>query len=120
MKQSEYQEQCIIFEWAAAVSGKYPDLKYMFATLNGIKLPIGLAKKAKKQGNKRGVPDIILPVANKKYKGLFIELKVEGGRASKEQKEYLKFLTAQGYFADIRFGSKEAIDLIIDYLEDLV
>jgi hypothetical protein len=117
MKQSEYQEQCLIFEWAQAASGKYPELKYMFATLNGVRLPIGLAKKAKKQGNKRGVPDIILPVSTKKFKGLFIELKAGAGRASKEQRQYITFLTEQGYFADIRFGAKEAIDLIVDYLE---
>lgn len=120
MKASEYQEQCLIFEWAEAASSKYPELKYMFATLNGVRLPIGLAKKAKKQGNKRGVPDIILPVPTKNHKGLFIELKVGSGRASKEQIEYIKFLSDRGYFADVRFGAKEAIDLIVDYLEGLI
>jgi hypothetical protein len=117
MKKSEYEEQVLIFEWAQAAQTKYPELKYMFATLNGVKLNIGQAVKAKKSGLKAGVPDIILPVVRNGYSGLFIELKVNSNKASKEQINFINFLTGQGYFADVRFGATEAVDLIIDYLE---
>lgn len=119
-KVSEHQEQCAIFKWAGFNCGRYPALKYMFGTLNGVRLPIVLAAKAKRSGNKRGVPDIILPYNNGKYAGLYIELKIPGGRVSKEQKDYINFLKKQGYYADVRVGSVEAIDLITDYMEDLV
>lgn len=117
MKASEYEEQCAIFEWANTARGKYPELKYLFSTLNGVRLPVGLAVKAKKQGLIKGVPDLILPVVRSGYSGLFAELKVGKNKASKEQIEYITFLTGQGYFADVRYGATETIDLIVDYLE---
>ena len=52
--------------------------------------------------------------------GLFIELKIPGGKVSKEQKEYINYLKTQGYYADVRVGSMEAIDLITDYMENLL
>lgn len=119
-KPSEHQEQCAVFSWAAHNSAKYPELRFMFGTLNGVRLQIGQATKAKKAGNKRGVPDIILPYNNGKYNGLFIELKIPGNKPSKEQMEYINFLRSQNYFADVRVGSVEAINLIIDYMEKLV
>jgi len=93
-------------------------LKYMFATLNGVKLHMGQAKKAKASGNKRGVPDIILPYNNGKYSGLFIELKVGKNKPTKEQKDYINFLRQNNYYADVRYGSQEAVDLIVDYIHD--
>ena len=117
---SEHHEQVTIFKWAKQMEGKYPALKYIFGTLNGVPLKIHQAAKAKRAGNKQGVPDIIFPYNNGKYPGLYIELKIPGGRVSKEQREYISFLKSQGYLADVRVGSVEAIDLIIDYLEGLV
>lgn len=114
---SEHQEQCEIFKWAKLMEGKYPELKYMFGTLNGVKLTIGQATKAKRGGNKKGVCDIVWPYSNGKYSGLFIELKVGKNTASKEQRDFIKFTRDQGYYSDVRYGSKEAIDLIIDYIE---
>lgn len=114
---SEYQEQCDLFEWAELNLKKQPCLKYMFATMNGVKLSIGQASKAKKSGNKRGVPDIILPFPSKHYHGLFIELKrSKGGVVSKEQKEFLEYLNSVGYLAVVCRGAKEAIECIVEYL----
>ena len=85
MKQNEYLEQCAVFEWSALQSKKYPELALLFAVPNGLKLPIGLAVKAKRQGVKSGVPDMILPVARMKFHGLFIEMKIKGGKVSDTQ-----------------------------------
>lgn len=114
---SEHQEQCAVFTWANMMSVKYPCLEYMFGTLNGVRLSIGNATKMKRSGNKKGVPDIILPFKSSNWSGLFIELKIPGGTVKPEQKDYIAYLKTQGYFADVRVGSVEAIDLIIDYLE---
>jgi hypothetical protein len=119
-KISEHDEQVLVFEWAKLSTGKYPFLGYMFGTLNGVKLSIGQAVKAKRSGNTKGVPDIILPYPNGKYYGLYIELKVGKNKPSKEQKEYIEYLNSVGYFADVRYGSTEAIDLIKDYIQGLI
>lgn len=115
---SEHDEQVTIFSWAALQEKRYPQLKFMFSTLNGVRLTIGQARKAKSSGNKRGVPDIVLPVKNDSYNGLWIELKVGKNRPSKEQKEYISFLNNQGYYAKVVYGASSAIKLIIKYLKN--
>lgn len=115
-KVSEHQEQCAIFEWRNMHLKKYPALNMMFSTLNGVRLNIGQAVKAKKSGNISGVPDIILLYPSCEYRGLFIELKVPGGKVSHSQKIWIANLARLGYFARVCYGSEEAIQLIKDYL----
>lgn len=114
---TEHQEQVLIFNWAEMSIGRYPMLKYMFSTLNGVRLTIGQATKAKRGGNKRGVPDIILPYNNGIYSGLWIELKVDKNKTSKEQRDYIEHLNSNGYIAVVAYGSKEAIDIITNYVK---
>ena len=117
-KQEEYEAQVAIFEWAETNLNKYPDLEFMFATLNGIRLSPGLRNKAKKQGNKKGVPDIWLPIPHAEFSGLIIELKKEkGGVVRTEQKKWLKKLSACGFYATVCKGSEEAINTIEWYLK---
>lgn len=116
---TEYQEQCKIFEWCNLNISTYPQLEFIFSTLNGIRLPIGLAVKAKRNGLKKGVPDIIFPFNNKHYNGLYIELKrVKGGIVSNEQKRFLNYLNSQGYLAVICKGADEALSQIKFYLQE--
>lgn len=114
---SEFDEQCFIFRWAAFYESKHPCLRYMFSTLNGVRLTICQAVNAKRSGNKRGVPDIILPYNNLIYRGLFIELKRRKlGSVSSEQKEFLAYLESQGYKAVVCKGSTDAIETIKKYI----
>lgn len=114
---SEHDEQVTIFQWAELSIKKYPCLKFMYSTLNGVRLSIGSAVKAKKSGSKRGVPDIVLPYPSGNYHGLYVELKVDKNRATKEQKEYVEYLNSVGYRAEVVYGSNNAIRLIKGYLE---
>ena len=115
----EYNSQVALFEWAEHNIVKYPDLEFMFSTLNGVKLPIGLAVKMKKAGNKKGVPDIWLPVPRGfNYCGMVIELKKEkGGTVSKEQKVWLKKLSDGGWCSCVCEGFKEAQEKVEWYLK---
>ena len=117
-KNSEHQEQVNLFKWAFLQSGKYPELELMHASLNGVKLNIGPAVKAKRGGMKRGVPDLLLPVARRKYHGLFIEMKIKPNRTTKEQEWWIDKLRRQGYGCAVCYGWEEAINVIIHYLED--
>ena len=113
----ESWEQERIFRWAEINEHIYPVLKYMYGSLNGVKLSIGAAMKAKAQGLKKGFPDIVLPIRNKDYTGLFIELKrLKKSYATPEQKEFLGVLNEQGFKAIVCKGHKAAIEEIENYL----
>ena len=117
---TELQEQIAVFSWANTQLDKYPLLRYMNASLNGVRLTIGQATIAKRSGLLKGYPDIFLPLRNKEYSGLFIELKrVKGGVVSPEQKDFLSFLNSQGFKAVVCRGSKEAIETIECYLNNI-
>jgi hypothetical protein len=113
---SEHTEQVAVFEWAALHEGRLPELALLFATLNGMRTSIGAAVKAKAAGNKRGVPDIFLPVARLGKHGLWIEMKCKGGRTSKEQDAWIAALRAQGYQAEVCYNWTQAVNEIETYL----
>lgn len=113
---TEYGEQAAVFHWAARNEIVHPELRYLFATLNGVRLPVGLAAKTSRMGMRRGVPDIWLPVPSNGHHGLVIELKIPGNRATKEQKDWLDQLKFSGYRALVCYGADEAIETIREYL----
>ena len=115
---SEESEQIILFQWADVKAARYPVLKLLHAIPNGGFRILQTAVKLKRQGVKKGVPDICLPVAAHGYHGLYIELKRRvGGRLSVEQKSWLNALNAQGYKAEVCKGFDEAANIIKDYLD---
>ena len=114
---SEAQEQKVIFEWAEWNKNKYPELEMLMHTVNEGKRSPRVGAELKRMGMKRGFPDISLLVPNKKYHGLFIELKADKTkRLTKEQKEGLDKLNKYGYKAVRCNGSDEAIQVIKEYL----
>lgn len=116
---TEYEEQAYLFRLARLYVNKYPDLKWLNGSLNGVRLTIGQAVKAKKAGNVKGYPDIFLPVKRGQASGLFIELKrVKGGRIEPEQREWREFLLSQGYAHHFCKGADEAWKVIKGYLKN--
>lgn len=115
---TEYEEQAYLFGLARLYVTKYPDLKWLNGSLNGVRLTIGQAVKAKRAGCLvSGYPDIFLPVKRGVYGGLFIELKrVKGGRIEPEQLDWRAFLVSQGYEHFICRGADEAWKVILEYL----
>lgn len=115
---TEAQEQKKVFEWAALMTVKYPDLKWMYHIPNGgSRNPIE-ARHLKEQGVKSGVPDIHLPVPRGCYHGLYIEMKrQEGGRISETQKTWLFGLGELGHKTLACEGAEDAIREIVIYLE---
>ena len=73
--------------------------------------------KARAEGVKAGVPDIMLPWPMHGYNGLFIELKrSKKGAVSDKQDEWINYLLQAGYAASVCYGWKEASDDIKFYL----
>jgi hypothetical protein len=118
---TEGDEQAALFDWAQAMSLRWPQLRLMYAIPNGV--PINGPQKwaiinaFKRRGLKAGVPDLCLPVPRGEHHGLYIEMKrADGGVGSDEQRWWYKELWAQGYMVLVAYGCKEATKIIVDYL----
>jgi hypothetical protein len=68
-------------------------------------------------GVSAGFPDIFIPICSGNFHGLFIEMKRQkGGILSTSQIEWINYLKAQGYYADVAKGCDEAIAIVDRYL----
>jgi hypothetical protein len=124
---SEHQEQCLVIDWCNAHLDLDPRLELIFAIPNGLWAKNkGVALKAKAEGLKKGVPDLLLPiakrcleqVASKGWHGLFIEMKkLTGSSTSTAQKQWHTDLREQGYAVELCKGHEQAISAIVAYLE---
>lgn len=108
----ESQIQKAVFDWAKLK----PELKWLFHIPNGGSRNMIEAVQLKRQGVKKGVSDIFLPISRNGFHGLFIELKAGKNKPSKEQLEFIDYVTEQGYKAVICYGLDETIRVIEDYL----
>ena len=121
---TEHAQQTALFCWAANEVSKdnMPELSSMFAIPNGGLRDKITASNMVAEGVRKGIPDIMLPVARKGYNGLFIEMKREafrtrkdGGR-SKEQINWSEKLTKNGYAVCPCYGFEHAKQTLISYL----
>jgi hypothetical protein len=110
---------------------RYPDVLF-FAIPNGEVRPVKTNRngvtycpsgaRLKALGAKAGVPDLFIcqsaRLGSDLYHGLFIEMKVKGGKVSPEQKQWIEQLGKKGYLATVCFGFDEAKRLIDLYLKD--
>lgn len=117
MRQLESSHQVALFHWAKLMERVYPELSRMFHVPNGGKRDRVTAARLKAEGVKAGVPDIVLPVPRGSYHGLWIELKSDDGKPSKDQREWLEYLNAEGYCALLCYGWQTAREEIELYLK---
>ena len=122
MKSSEFvptesEEQVTLFELCEMMRFRYPELDMLTHIPNEGKRTKLTGAKLKREGLKRGYPDMVLDVARCGYNGLRIELKREKGyKISPEQKKWIIKLNEQGYAAVFCFGAKHAWRVIESYL----
>jgi len=113
----EYEDQVTVFAWAKYC--KLDGIEWLFATLNGVRLPIGLARKMKRAGLKPGPPDLYLDVKRHGFSGLRIEEKRgKGGVLSDDQKAWHQHLREEGFKVMVTRGANETIAAIKEYLDD--
>lgn len=113
---SEHEEQITLINWCELYKNKYPALNMLFAIPNGGARHIAVAIKLKKEGVKRGVPDLFLAYPNKGKHGLFIEMKALKGKKTIEQSWWIEKLTDKEYEAKTCYGWIEAVKTICSYL----
>ena len=110
---SEHAEQVTLVKW---LSISHPTVR-IFAIPNGGRRGKLEAMRLQLEGVSPGVPDLMLPTPRGQHHGLFVEMKrTKGSSVSKEQKDWIAYLQAQGYQAIVCRGFEEAKREIECYL----
>jgi hypothetical protein len=113
----EDAHQAALFAWARLAVRQYPDLERLYAVPNGGLRDKRVAARLVGTGVRRGVPDIVLPVARWGFHSLYIELKRLGpSKLSGEQADWIEWLNAHGHKAVVCKGWEIARDTIVEYL----
>ncbi len=112
---TEHTEQVATVTWFRYQYPKFA--KCLWAIPNGSQRHIVAAVKLKAEGVMAGVSDCFLMIPKAGWHGLFIEMKVKGGKLSDSQKEFMGLATLMGYQAVVCYGFDEAKDAITEYLK---
>ena len=113
----ERDEQELLFEWLEWRSISTPELTLAYHIPNEGRRSRRAGGELVKQGMKKGMPDICLPIPRGGYGALYIELKRRhGGRLSEDQRKCLAALNEAGNLAVVCKGFDEAKDVIERYL----
>jgi len=108
---TEDQEQIRLATWLALQGIRFT------ASANGGSRNYLEAAKLKRMGVSKGWPDVQIPIMSGGFGGLFIELKrVKGGKPTREQVDWIRYLREQGYYADFARGFDEAKEIVLHYL----
>ena len=119
---NEDAHQTALFMWIALNAQQYPKLTLAFAIPNGGQRHKATAAKLKATGVKKGVPDLLLPVARHGLHGLFIELKRPAsqgkrkGATADEQDAWIAKLRGERYGACTCYGWEQARDVLLQWI----
>ena len=119
----EKHDQANLFNWAEYQTFNYPELDLMYAIPNaggytgGFKKNKGRVIQMRKQGVKKGVPDIHLPVARGYWHSLYLELKRgDDDKLKPDQEVWATKLREAGNYVALASGFVNACDIIVGYL----
>ena len=115
---TESEEQQALFNYCSVEMSRYPDLDMLAHIPNEGKRTKTTGARLKREGLRRGYPDIILDVPRGGYHGLKIELKRrKGSKITPDQKKWIIKLNKQGYAAAFCYGWEQAWEFIHAYLK---
>jgi hypothetical protein len=114
----EHKMQHALMEWWRLNYRSYglPE-NALFAVPNGGARNAVTGAILKREGVRKGIPDLFLVKRNNQYSGLFIEMKAPKGVVSKEQKEFMQFANNE-YKAVVCYDWQEASKLIDNYINN--
>lgn len=115
-KLREDVEQQHLIEWAAWQANLHPELDLLYHVPNEGKRTKAAGGKQKAMGLRRGVPDLCLPVARNGAHGLYIEMKVNRNKPTKDQLWWHEQLMKQGYQVAVCYSCEAAAKEIMLYL----
>lgn len=111
MRDREHQTQVAAVNWFRM---QYPG-KLIHAIPNGGDRNIVTARKLKAEGVVSGVPDLFIPEPLGQYHGLFVEMKVKGGRLRDTQKEMICKLEDRGYKCAVCWSLDDFMKVVNEY-----
>ncbi|KAF1045629.1 VRR-NUC domain-containing protein [Xylophilus sp.] len=114
---TEHIEAVLLMRAVTGAEIEWPELRWFFAVPNGGHRSKRVAAEMKAEGVRAGVSDYLFPVQRGGFVGLAIELKrIDGGRTSKEQRDFIAHLRSQGWRAEVCRGWEQAWAVLRDYL----
>ena len=119
-KNAEFLECKAFFKWASY----HPVCaEYLIKHVNEGKRSAILGRLLKLIGLRPGLPDYQLPIANKNWKGLWLEMKTKEHDARdnrSNQDEWLARLRKINHYACYAYGWEHAAKIVTDYLADRI
>lgn len=117
MKDEEFRNQCAVVQWWAYACKGYglPEFALMAYPSGGMRHK-ATAGKMKAMGARRGIPDLLLPVARGDCHGLAIEMKSQEGRTSDAQRIVLPWFELIGWRVEVAYSFEAAVKAVGLYL----
>lgn len=113
----ESAETSMVVRWAQYHEQMWPELAMLYHIPNEGKRSMRAGAQLKREGLKKGVPDLHLAWPMGKYHGLYIEMKRRAGETpGAEQADWLENLNAAGYCVCWARGADEAVQALHTYL----
>jgi hypothetical protein len=116
----EELEMFAFFDACKLLSHVHPAYALAWHVPNERKASIKRRVSMARAGVKKGVPDITVPVPNKRYAGLYIEMKVKPNRPSPEQLELIEALKRAGNYALVCYSAEEALKVLQNYITNQI
>lgn len=114
---SEHDAQVAFFAWWALYAQAHKVAETLcYAVPNAGKRSFAAAAWLRKEGLKRGVPDVNLDIASGGFHGLRLEFKRPGKKPEAHQEAALMALRQGGYNALVVYSTEEAIKVVRAYL----
>ena len=114
-KKREHPEQDMQIDFITKFRKKYPCLKPLLFSTHGESLY--KRQDLIKMGAASGIPDMFFCLVLGRYGGLWIELKVQPNKPSKEQLDFMQDVEMAGYKAEVCYSCLEALKAIEEYLD---
>lgn len=113
----EFQIQSGFINWVRIVEvQQYPELQLLYAIPNGGNRHPATGAKMKREGVKRGIPDLHLPVARNGHHSLYLETKAPGGTLSQWQRQVKAQLETEGNRVQVCHSIDGLIAAVLTYL----
>ena len=115
-RNEEHNAQAALFQWAFLECRRMPELALLFAVPNGGNRNARTGAMMKREGVRKGIPDIFLLCPRGKYHGMVLEMKSSTGSVKPEQKWWHQRFAEQGYHVTVCYSFEQAREEIENYL----
>lgn len=117
----EFVEQIHLFDWIDSEGrARYAELEDTFSVPNAGARSAFAGGGLRRAGLRKGVCDVLHPVAHGGYVGLALELKVEGGKVEPEQAANHARWRARGWRVVVVVGWLAAREALVEYVSGAV